>query len=94
MGGLFNDINNKINMPKTLYISEYFSLDFETDGEITSFYGFFYGKNDKDELESYLISYDINKSKKIDIYLNGDKAKYYEGSCIFFSPGARSNCLY
>ncbi|KLE16555.1 hypothetical protein [Clostridium sp. C8] len=69
--GLFNDINNKINMPKTLYISEYFSLDFETDGEITSFYGFFYGKNDKDELESYLISYDINKSKKIDIYLNG-----------------------
>lgn len=69
--GLFNDINDKVHMPETLYVSDDFSLEFDSDGTIQSIYGFLYGKNDKDELESYLISYDSNKSKKIIISLNG-----------------------
>ncbi|WP_195263420.1 hypothetical protein [Clostridium sp. 1001275B_160808_H3] len=69
--GLFNDINDKLHMPETLYLSDDFSLEFDSEGRIQSFYCFLYGKNDKDELESYLISYDSNKSKKISISLNG-----------------------
>lgn len=68
--GIFTDINEKLHMPETLYVSDSFSLNFETDGTIKSFDAFLYGKNDKGELESYLISYDSNKSKKITIYLN------------------------
>lgn len=68
--GIFTDINEKLHMPETLYVSDSFSLNFEADGTIKSFDAFLYGKNDKGELESYLISYDSNKSKKITIYLN------------------------
>jgi len=69
--GIFTDINKKLHMPETLYVSDSFSLNFDHDGTIKSFDAFLYGKNDKGELESYLISYDSNKSKKIAVYLKG-----------------------
>lgn len=69
--GIFTDINNKISLPQKLYISSSFSLNFNSDGTITSFDTFIYGKNNKDKLESYLISYNSSKSDKITIYLNG-----------------------
>ena len=69
--GVFEDINKEIQMPENLYISDSFSLKFDSNGIVTSFDTYLYGKNDKDELESYLISYDSNKSEKITVYLNG-----------------------
>lgn len=69
--GVFEDINQKIHMPENLYVSDSFSLKFDSNGIVTSFDTYIYGKNDKDELESFLISYDSNKSEKIIVYLNG-----------------------
>lgn len=69
--GIFQDINKKIPMAEKLYISSNFDLKFEANGTITAFDTYLYGKNDKDELESYLISYNSTKSNKITIYLNG-----------------------
>lgn len=69
--GIFTDISKKIKMPEKLYVSTSFSLNFDSDGTITSFDTFLYGKNDKGKLESYLISYNRNKSDNITVYLHG-----------------------
>lgn len=69
--GIFTDINKKINIPKDLYVSNSFNLNFDSNGTITSFDTYLYGKNNKGKLESYLITYDSNKSKNITINLNG-----------------------
>lgn len=69
--GIFTDINKKVDMPKKLYVASNFSLNFDSYGKITSFDTYLYGKNTKGELESYLISYNSNKSENITIYLNG-----------------------
>lgn len=69
--GIFKDINKKVDMSKKLYVASSFSLKFNSYGTITSFDTYLYGKNTKGKLESYLITYDSNKSENITIYLNG-----------------------
>ncbi|ELP60253.1 WD40/YVTN/BNR-like repeat-containing protein [Clostridium pasteurianum] len=69
--GIFKDINKKVDIPKNLYVATSFSLKFDSYGKITSFDTYIYGKNTRGKLESYLITYDSNKSENITIYLNG-----------------------
>lgn len=69
--GIFTDINKKIHMTEKLYVANSFSLKFDSTGKITSFDTLLYGKNGKGNSESYLITYNSNKSKNITIYLNG-----------------------
>lgn len=81
--GIFTDINKEIHMVKDLYVSSSFNLNFDSNGVITSFDTYIYGKNDKGKLESYLITYNINKSEKIEIILNGYvNADYNEDKLI------------
>lgn len=81
--GIFTDINKKIHMPEKLYVLNNFSLNFDSNGGITSFDTFLYGKNAKGESESYLISYNRNKSGNITIYLNGyASAKYNDDKLL------------
>lgn len=75
--GIFEDINKKITLPKKLYIVNNFSIKFNSDGKITSLYTFIHGKNDNGKEETYLISYDKNKSENITIHLNGYAAPNY-----------------
>ena len=70
--GILQDINKKVPMVQKLYIANNVDLKFDKEGTITSFNTFLYGKNDKDTLESYLISYNKNESSKITIYLHGN----------------------
>ncbi|QXE20850.1 hypothetical protein [Clostridium sp. 001] len=69
--GIFADVNKKVHMPEKLYVVNNFSLKFDSNGEITSFDTFLYGKSAKGKLESYLISYNSKNSGNITIYLNG-----------------------
>ncbi|OBR97207.1 hypothetical protein CLRAG_01260 [Clostridium ragsdalei P11] len=69
--GIFADINKKVHMPEKLYVVNNFSLKFHSNGQITSFDTFLYGKNAKGELGSYLISYNSKNSGNITIYLKG-----------------------
>jgi hypothetical protein len=69
--GILTDINKEIPMSENLYVSDNFGLKFNSDGEITSFNTYLYGKNEKDEVESYLISYDSSHSRNITVYLRG-----------------------
>ncbi|SFD80306.1 hypothetical protein SAMN02799633_04838 [Bacillus sp. UNCCL81] len=75
--GIFEDINNKHTLPKKLYMENNFSLKFNSDGLITSFDTFVYGKNDNGKEESFLITYDKNKSENITVYLHGYAAPNY-----------------
>lgn len=68
--GIFTDVNEKFHMPEKLYVSGELKLYFDSDGIITYFDTLLYGKNDKGELKSYLISYDRSSSNKITVYLN------------------------
>jgi len=70
VAGIFNDINEKYPLPKKLYISNEFQLQFNSDGKITDLYAFVYGKNKDGQEKSYLITYD-NKSNKMTIRLDG-----------------------
>lgn len=69
--GIFEAIESKVVLPKDLYLSSDFKLKFKKDGTITSFDTYLYGKNEDAETESFLISYDENKTDQIIIYLNG-----------------------
>ncbi|URZ08583.1 WD40/YVTN/BNR-like repeat-containing protein [Clostridium felsineum] len=69
--GIIQDVNEKVHMPKKLYMVNNFTMKFDSNGKILSLDTFLYGKNDKGQLQTYLISYDRNKSDKIIIYLNG-----------------------
>ncbi|WP_416827934.1 WD40/YVTN/BNR-like repeat-containing protein [Ectobacillus polymachus] len=69
--GIFKDINKKYTLPKKLYMTDNFDLTFNPDGTIISFDTFVYGKNAKGKDESYLITYDKNKSQDITLWLHG-----------------------
>jgi hypothetical protein len=60
-----------------------FVLKFNSDGTITSFDTFVYGKNSHGKEETYLITYDKNKSQDITLILNGyANADYNEDKLV------------
>lgn len=84
--GIFNDISKKFALPNKSYISDGFNLNFNSDGIITSFETFVYGKNDKGKEQAYLIYYDEKKSKDITVELNrninADYANYNDDKLL------------
>src|SRR5699024_11351159 len=75
--GLIEDVNQKVELPDELYLSNEVDLSFTKEGQITKFYGFIYGKNTKGETDTFFLSYDEKKKKNIQIYLdNYLKADY------------------
>ena len=68
--GLFHDIRKKINMPDDLYISNSMNLNFSKDGTINSIDTFVYGRDEKNKLKTFRISYDKQKSENIFVYIN------------------------
>ena len=69
--GIFKDIEEEITLPGELYLSEEFQLKFDNKGEINYIYTYLYGKDSEGETQSFLISYDRNKSEDIILHLNG-----------------------
>lgn len=69
--GLFKDLEEKIPLPEELYVANEFRLKFDKDGGIHQIYAYLYGKDEEEETQSFLISYDRNKSGDMIVYLNG-----------------------
>ncbi len=69
--GILDEIENKIDLPQELYLSDSFKLKFKKDGTISSFDAYIYGKDEEGGTKSFLVSYDINKSEKIIVNMNG-----------------------
>ncbi|CDM70381.1 putative membrane protein [Clostridium bornimense] len=78
LNNIINDISKKITLPKELYISDDFKILFDSDGTITSINGLLYGKNKNNSTDSFLISYNKNKSKDLNVYLNKKVDDNYE----------------
>lgn len=58
--GILEDIDTEIPLPDQLYISNEFSLTYDKEGTITSFYSSLYGENEEGETETFLINLDAN----------------------------------
>ena len=83
INGIFEDIQSKIEMPQKLYMATNFSLAFDSNGNIKSFDTFLYGKNSDGKLQTFLISYDSEKSDNITIILNGYVKSTYNNDKLF-----------
>lgn len=72
MQGVLTDIEKKVVLPRKLCIVSSLSVDFSADGTITMFDVMLSGFSEQNQyVNSYLITYDKDKSDKISIYLNG-----------------------
>lgn len=70
--GILEDIRGKIDLPETLCLATSFNLHFAPDGTIQTLDTMLYGFDENGEFtDSYLITYNADHSKKIDIYLHG-----------------------
>lgn len=67
ISGILKDIDNKCSLPKQLYLSDTFKIEFSKDGRVNTIDALIYGRDDKGEDKSFLIYYDRNKSKYINI---------------------------
>ena len=71
--GLFDDLGEKLELPEELYLSSGFNLHFGEDGTIYTIDTFLYGWDEYGNKESYLISYDREKSEnEITVYLDNE----------------------
>lgn len=69
--GIFEDIDQAVDLPEDIYVSNYVEVIYDNDGEIQKIYSFLYGKDTSQKTRTYLIDYDIDKSPYIKIYLDG-----------------------
>lgn len=69
LNGIFSIIDRKINLPDELYVSpdDPLKVTFNRNGKITLFEGYLSGKNKHKAGQTYLITYDANKDKKMTI---------------------------
>ena len=77
---MIGDLEEKLQMPEELYVATSFNLHFKPDGTITSLETYLYGKDDKGNLKTYLISYDGSHSKRAAVYLDGSVSEQGKGS--------------
>lgn len=79
LSGILEDIEKKVKLPGRLCLATSFSLHFRPDGTIVSFDTMLKGFDENGNyVDSYLISYDRNKSDKIRIDLHGITNGVYE----------------
>lgn len=72
LDGIISDLDDKLSLPKELYVANYVSVDYEKDGSITGIYAFFYGRDKDGDLKTYLVDFDASKSKKMTVWLDGN----------------------
>lgn len=79
LSGILEDVEQKVTLPEKLCLATSFSLHFQPNGTIISFDTMIKGFDEEGNyVDSYLISYDRNKSDKIRIDLHGITNGIYE----------------
>lgn len=81
--GILEDIGKEISLPEKIYVSNYVEVVYDKDGFIHSIYAFLYGKDNNNDTHSYLISFDIKKSRTITVYLDGYTKTAFNESDMF-----------
>lgn len=70
LDGIFNPLDKKFDLPDDLYLATDFLINFNREGTITAFDGQFYGKDKTGDTQSYVITYNNEKSDEMTVYLN------------------------
>ena len=77
--GILKDIRDKVKLPEKLCLATSFNLHFTSDGRIRTLDTMLYGFDENgDFVDSYLITYNAARSKKIDIYLGGSAGAVFD----------------
>ena len=77
--GLLADLGEVIDFPQYLTLQTSFNLHFAPDGTITSLDTMWYGYDERyTYVDSYLITFDRTKSKKITVYFGGGTGDAYD----------------
>lgn len=77
--GVLEALDERFSLPDPLYLSGDFTLRFDPTGKILRLEAFLYGKGEKDEVKSYLLSYDSEKKEgALEVYLNGEVNATFE----------------
>lgn len=76
--GILADLEKELKLPEDLYISERFQVSFDKSGKIQCIDTFLYGKNEKGKKKTYLVEYNIQKSDKMTVWLDGNAGGTYE----------------
>lgn len=76
--GVLEDLDNELNLPEELYITNQFQVTFNKDGVIQSIYTFLYGNNEDGETCTYLVDYDAAKGAEMIVWVNGQATTDFE----------------
>ncbi len=76
--GILADLDQKLDLPEELYISENFQVRFDAAGTVQNISTFLYGKNRKGETKTYLVNYDADQSDRMTVWLDGNANGNFE----------------
>ncbi|MDR2889195.1 MAG: hypothetical protein LBV33_05070 [Lachnospiraceae bacterium] len=81
-GGLLTDLDQALNLPEELYISNQYRISFDEEGMVRDAYLFIYGRDEKGETRTYLADYNAALSNKITVFLDGAANTSYEQAMV------------
>lgn len=76
--GVLTDLDETLNLPDELYISNEYRMTFDKEGNIKTIYTFLYGKDEKGKTKTYLVDYNIEKNDNMIIRIDGQVNETYD----------------
>ena len=76
--GIFEDLDEAVDLPSEMYLSNQLQLSFDRDGNLQDFYTMIYGKNHHDITMSYLIEYNAEEDSKAHVHISYDPDRVYD----------------
>lgn len=76
--GVLNDLEEELDLPQELYITNKFQMTFEEDGTIQTIYTFMYGKDKNGETRTYLVDYDVDEDDRMTVWVDGRANATYD----------------
>ncbi|MCD7946430.1 MAG: hypothetical protein LUF81_07490 [Clostridiales bacterium] len=81
-GALLEELRDKLELPDDVYVSNLFQIDFTADGTVSGMYAFLYGRDEEEELRSWLIEYSAEE-ETVTVWLdNVVTASFDEGQLL------------
>ena len=69
--GVLQDLDEALDLPEKLYVTDQFRLTFNGDGEIQEIETFLYGRDESGDTQTYLVDYDVDDGEDMNVWMNG-----------------------
>lgn len=70
--GVLEDLDEALDLPEELYISNQFQITFDGAGTIQTIYAFLYGTDDNGTTRTYLVDYNAAGGDEMDVWVDGE----------------------